>query len=310
MIRYIRNNEIDREKWDNCILNSINGIAYAYSWYLDIVHEGWDALVEGDYERVMPLPLKTKYGTTYLFQPFFAQQLGVFSVSKINMAIVENFIKAIPSQVKVIDLNFNHFNVLDGEKYNIVENTNYLLDLISDHSKLASAYSTNIKRNLKKAVKSNLSISKGVVPEDIITLFRNNRGATLSKWNDDVYQVLSRLMYRAIHKGMGTSYGVYTEYNELCASAFFISTHSNHIFLFSGTNALARSNGAMSFLIDNVIRNNSQDTRILDFEGSNDANLARFYKGFGAKKANYSQLKINRLNPLMKLVYKIYYQDN
>ncbi len=147
MIKYITNNEIDYEKWDNCILNSVNGIAYAYSWYLDIVHEGWAALVEEDYERVMPLPLKTKYGISYLFQPFFTQQLGVFSVSNLNSDIVSNFISSIPSHVKVIDLNFNHFNVIGSGKYEIIENTNYLLDLISDYSKLASSYSKKPKRN-------------------------------------------------------------------------------------------------------------------------------------------------------------------
>ena len=49
-------------------------------WYLDIVHENWDALMEDDYERVMPMPVITKnWRISYIFQPFFVQQLGVFS---------------------------------------------------------------------------------------------------------------------------------------------------------------------------------------------------------------------------------------
>ena len=67
MIRYLKNHEINTEKWDECIMNAFNGIVYAYSWYLDIVHETWDALIEGDYERVMPLPVSEKCGVSYIF---------------------------------------------------------------------------------------------------------------------------------------------------------------------------------------------------------------------------------------------------
>lgn len=307
MIKYLENNEIDREKWDKCILNSVNGIAYAYSWYLDIIHEDWCGLVEGDYEIVMPLTLKTKYGITYFYQPYFAQQLGVFSVPVLNPEIVNRFIQAIPMHIRLMDFNLNHFNKVDPYNYQIKENTNYMLDLISDYSKLSSVYSTNTKRNLKKSEKSNLSFLKGVDPEEIISLFRANRGADLKNWNDANYATLSRLMYKVILKGMGAAYGVYTEFNELCAAAFFVKTNSRMIFLFSGTNDIARGNGAMTFLIDNVIRNNSPGTRILDFEGSNNENLARFYKGFGAQKTYYQRLKINRLNPVMKILLRLFH---
>jgi len=37
MIVYHKNNEIDREQWDNCIRNSPGVSPYAYSWYLDIM---------------------------------------------------------------------------------------------------------------------------------------------------------------------------------------------------------------------------------------------------------------------------------
>lgn len=306
MIKHLPNTDIDKEKWDNCILNSINGIAYAYSWYLDIVHEGWEALVEDDYERVMPLTLKTKVGITYCYQPFFTQQLGVFSISALSPENIDSFIANIPKNVNLVDLNFNHFNTIDKDKYEIIENTNYLLDLISDYSKIKASYSTNTKRNLKKAEKNGLTIMNGVKPEDIIELFQNNKGAEIKKWNESDYQVLRRLMYAATHRGMGTTMGVYSEFNELCAAAFFIKTKSRLIFLFSGSNELAKEVGAMTYMIDNVIRNNSPGTRILDFEGSNVVGVARYYSGFGAKKVSYSRLKINRLDIFRKLLLSIY----
>ena len=81
-IKYLKHNQIDKQKWDSAIENAENGLVYALSWYLDIVSPNWDALVVGDYEQVMPVTHKRKYGIKYLIQPPFCQQLGFFSQSK------------------------------------------------------------------------------------------------------------------------------------------------------------------------------------------------------------------------------------
>jgi hypothetical protein len=58
----------------------------------------------------------------------------------------------------------------------------------------------------------------------------------------------------------------------------------------------------MTFLFDNVINEFAGTQVVLDFEGSNDENLARFYRGFGAKEVYYKVLKYNMLPfPLKQL---------
>src|SRR3972149_10763281 len=100
MIHYLKHNEIDKQKWDNCIDTCVNNIIYAYSWYLDIVCPDWNALVKNDYEYIMPLTAGKKYGIEYLYPPYFAQQLGVFSKEKISQEFVEEFLNSIPSDYK------------------------------------------------------------------------------------------------------------------------------------------------------------------------------------------------------------------
>ena len=43
----------------------------------------------------------------------------------------------------------------------------------------------------------------------------------------------------------------------------------------------------MTFLLDQVIREFSNRPLTLDFEGSDDENLARYYLGFGAREQKY-----------------------
>lgn len=306
MINYLKNNEIDKKKWDVCISQSFNGNAYAYSWYLDLVHEGWEALVEDDYERIMPLTAAKKFGISYLFQPYFTQQLGVFSKNKLSPKIVENFLENIPSHFKFVEINLNSFNKISSAKTESVVNKNYVLDLINPYEKIAIKYTTNTRRNLKKSQKNNLSISKNIKPEELIQLFRSNRGSRLKKWNDSHYNILQRIMYTAIYKGKGMLYGVYTEFNELCAAAFFLKNNNRLIFLFSGADESARENGAMTLLLDSVIKEYASSRTVFDFEGSNDVNLARFYRGFGAKKISYPGLRINNFSFPLKQLFKIY----
>ena len=53
-----------------------------------------------------------------------------------------------------------------------------------------------------------------------------------------------------------------------------------------------------------AIRKNLTDEITFDFEGSNDKNLARFYKSFGSKECVYLQIKKNNLPFPLKLLKK------
>ena len=144
-IRYLQNHEIDQDKWDDCIAHSFNGLVYAYSWYLDAICDEWHALVENDYERVFPMVVKRKYGVDLLYQPFFTQQLGVFSRKILNQDVVDEFIGQIPSKFKYIEINLNTLNKVDDEKNQIIQQQNLEFDIIKSYDKIASK--TNVTTN-------------------------------------------------------------------------------------------------------------------------------------------------------------------
>ncbi len=300
MIRYLTNDEIDKKKWDDCIKESFNGLVYAYSWYLDIVAEDWEALIEDDYERVFPLTGNKKFGINYLFQPPFTQQLGVFSKGILSEKTVESFLNAIPSKYKYAEINLNSFNKIDSEKYKVKPWLTHLLDLINSHEIILKGYSTNMKRNLKKALKSGISVMKNVKPDEVIDLFRADRGRDIKNLKDDDYIKLRRLTYLGIYKGMMQTYGAFSKTNDLIAGAIFIKNRGRAVFLFSGNSDEGKQTGALPLIIDTFIEDNSQRNLTLDFEGSNDPNLARFYKSFGSKEVTYPHLYINRLPAILK----------
>lgn len=295
-IRYLAHQEIDKNKWDRCIAKSFNGIVYAYSWYLDIVCEDWDALVDGDYLRVFPLPYKSRYGIRFIYQPFFTQQLGVISQNILTPEVVENFLEAIPANFRYVEINLNTYNKVDSSKYEVKQQLNHELDLINSYENIHKKYSENLKRNLKKTENSGLFINQNAKPDEIIRLFKVNKGRQLPHLRDDDYITLNRLIYAAIHKGIAKVYGVYTPYNEIYSGAFFLISNRKITFLFSGSNEEGRTSHALAFLLDHVIREHSTKHLTLDFEGSNNEGLARFYQSFGSKRIHYLNVTINKLN--------------
>jgi len=311
MIRYLTNNEIDKNKWDDCIKNAVNGIVYASSWYLDIVADNWDALVENDYERVFPLITGKKWGVYYLYQPVFSQQLGVFSQTILTEKVVENFLDAIPSQFKFAEINLNSFNKLQHGKYKSIDWINHELDLINSYEKTYKGFSTNLKRNIKKASNSGISVSKNVKPDEIIKIYRENKGRILKTLDDKDYLKLRRLAYMGIYKGLVLTYGVYTTRNELCAGVIFLKSNRKMIFLFSGLTEEGKKLNAMAYLLNAFIKEYSQHHITLDFEGSNNPGLARFYKSFGSTTCTYHHLSFNNLHFLSRLAVKLFkYSQN
>src|ERR1041385_1955582 len=122
-MRFLKRNDIDAVKWNNCIASAANSLPYAFSWYLDAVAENWDALVEGDYKTVMPLVWMRKLGIKCLYQPYYCQQLGIFGrdPSKETNRELINYIKA---NYKYININLNPSSVLVSGEYQFRQKKN------------------------------------------------------------------------------------------------------------------------------------------------------------------------------------------
>ena len=305
MINYLEHNAIDKAKWDATI--AACGNIYAYSWYLDIVHPGWEALVEDDYQSVMPLTGGKKFGVNYLFQPYFVQQLGVFSKSPMTAETTEAFLKAIPSKYRFAEIRLNEGNAFAESSEGVEYHRNVLLDLNKEYNAIRANYHQNTKRNLAKAESNNLQLVETVIPYHVVALFRDNRGALLDKWGDAEYNVLTHLAKVAQKRNAAFMLGVSEKgVGQLICAAIFMKTKDRITFLFSGLTEEGKQRQAMTYLLDQVIQQHAHQPITFDFEGSDDDNLARFYLGFGGNETKYPSYCFNRLSPIGKALLKLW----
>ena len=131
MIRLIKNKDIDRINWDRLISTKGKGRMYPLSGYLDTVSKDWNALVYGDYEVVMPLPIRRKwFGLTQHDIPLFVQQLGIVGLKDSGEELRNEFIIAASKLYRKFIHSFNHENgLIELDGFESIYRTNYELDL-------------------------------------------------------------------------------------------------------------------------------------------------------------------------------------
>lgn len=298
-IHHISYASINKEKWDRCIDQSVNGLIYGYSWYLDAMAQQWDALVLNDYEAVMPLTWNKKYGISYLYQPYFCASLGIFSKQHLTAATTEQFLKAIPARFRYVDIYLNKGNLFSVAAFPLTERTNYVLSLNKPYNVIADGYRTNLKRNIKKAELSNLQVKQNVELDAIITLAKETM-QRVSAITDKQINNFKTVVAKAGNFQQAETLGIYAANNQLLASAVFLYSHKRWYYILVGNHPNGKTLSASHYLIDRFIALHADTDALLDFEGSDIRNLAFFYSSYGATEEHYPALRMNRLPRLLR----------
>ena len=280
MIYHITHKNINFEKWDRCVSDSISDIIYAKSWYLNIVCEKWDAIVLNDYEAVMPLPKKNILGLKYITQPFMCQQLGVFHQQE--DFCIDDFISIIPKIFLRFTINLNLNNTVSSSI--LKKNVNYTLLLNKNIHDLRSNYSKSHLKNLRRAHIKKVSVSS--VPDTPEEFSFNKRKLSSNFMSKKQLDIELKIINVLIGAGKGEIFSAKVT-NDNCCSIFVANENKRLYLLSSYSNEEGRANSVYFFLIDHIFSLKKFRGYIFDFEGSNIKGIAERNKGFGAKPSNY-----------------------
>lgn len=302
-IKLLNREQIDDKRWNGCVHFALSAPPYAYTWYLDNVCETWQALVVGNYKIVMPIVRAKKFGFNYSFQPFFTQQLGVYSDLSLSREMIQEFADALPKDLKYIDICLNESNFAP-EGFEAFERTNYLLDLKPKYEEIKKSYSGNVLRNIRRAEKADYYVSNQLSAENFANFYREHTASKIEGFTDKHYYMMLRLIYQATQYNMGVLVGVFNANKTLVAANFLIDHPQRLINLMPCSSDEGLKHGAMAFLLDNLIARNAGQKKFLDFEGSMLEGVAKFYKSFGAKRVIYYQIKLNLLPKILRIFKK------
>jgi hypothetical protein len=304
-IYYLKNNEIDLNAWNNCINGSFNSSIYACSWYLDLVCETWDALVEDHYLSVMPLITRRYFGKSMIYIPELVNELGIFSNTPINAEKTHRFIEAIPQQFIYCHLLLNKYNPIDTQyiAHNIRQR--FELDLIKPYHKQAGNFVPALRRKINMAMAMRYSFIKGLTPNDLIHFIVENNISIAKNISKNNFKLLRTIIAAIIRYKAGELYGVYNQYNSLESVALFgmFNNHINLLFQVAGSGKQENMPGI--FLIDRFINKYSETNMILLFDTPSKSLYPLQYTDFGASESHSPVITINRAPLFAKLFSRL-----
>ena len=268
-----------------------NGLIYARSFYLDTMAEKWSALIQGDYEAVMPLTWNRKFGMSYLFQPPFMAQLGIFDLNKKDPIDAENFIHQAKKHFKFCEIHLNAGNaVREG-----VPRTNFILALEKSYSEIHGGYKKRLLENLSEAESNDLHYSKSDDFSATTTLFEKTYGSRFPQVKKRHYLKFLSLCHALVDRDMLLVRQVRDGSGQLLSSSIFFNDSRRIYNIMSVTLKAGRDKRSHFLLIDQLIREFASHPLLLDFEGSELPGVAEFYRKFGSKDCPYPFLRYDLL---------------
>ncbi len=284
--------KIDLEKWDRCIASSPNGLIYGRSFYLGRMARHWAGLVLNDYEAVMPLCWNRKYGFRYLYQPPFTAQLGIFSPGNIDKNLTTAFINLCKKNFSFCEMHLNYGNRFTS----LPDRANYVLSLLPAYEMIRKGYRKDLIQSLKYAGEQIFHYDPSADYRQVITVFQKTYGNRFAHVLPADYQRFSSLCADLFEKEMGMVRMVNDPGSQvLLAAGIFLNDGKRIYNMMNVTLPAGREKMANHFLLDSLIKEFSGKGLTLDFEGSQIAGIAEFYRQFGSSREPYSFLRYNHL---------------
>ena len=286
-IKYIKHEDIDKTKWNSCIHYANNGNIFGYKWFLDNTVKEWDALIEGDYESVMPLPFEVNFwGQKRLVQPAILRELGVFSIHSLSAKRIATFFEHIPKVFKNREMRLNEqVKSPENQEFKVQKRYNHQLLLVPTYEELANQFSRELLLQLESTELNRLRPTNQLKPERIAAFYKANTTANAEQ--DSYFHAIQRIMWNALHRGWGTASGVTNEQGDLLAVNFFIYSHGKVMSFCPAASKEGHSQGAMPYLFNTLLRSHAGRPMILDFNAQTPA-LAT---AFGAQKNHFYHLR-------------------
>lgn len=170
----------------------------------------------------------------------------------------------------------------------------YLLQNLRDGEMLWNGLSPNIRRNIRRAQESRVTVRQGVPVDDFIRILAQTFERQHKKNRQDP-RVLRRLVDVCRRRKQGEIWGGYDEAGRLHAAAFVVWQQRAAYYLAGGGDPAFRHSGAHSLVLWDVIRFAAGHVETFDFEGSMLPGVERFFREFGGVQTPYFSIEKGKL---------------
>lgn len=297
-LRLISRKELLLSRYEQCLDAGGHTPVYAWPWFLDIMAREWEVLVWEEYRYVMPVARHRKWGIGYVYQPPFAQQLGIFPQPPPEITF--QFFSFLASEYRYIHTT-SGFGDQEARKagFEVFSLHTRLLALQPGYKAVAQGYDDYITQNLKKAALHGVTVTPEKNTEIFFAMQRLAREIPMPAQS---WPRLRRLMEATLSDGRGVLLAARTNDQEVVAAAFFILWRQRAYYMAVCSSPRGREQRAGFLLLDTFFREHAGQPLTFDFEGSSVTGVDRFFAAFGSTSAPYFLFHLNRLPPILRKI--------
>lgn len=296
-VHLVKQNEIDKIKWDECISRSPNGLIYAESIYLDEMAPGWFGIVAGNYKAVMPVCHRSKLGVQYLYQPAFCQQGGIFFTHGELKDFEPAFLNILKSKFRFaeISINFAHQDSATFDK--LKKCSNFIRDLSTE------TYTDYINTRLQRLEKFKLQYRSAENTDSLILAYQKLYAQRITSLTQNDFDNFCRLCKKLNETGRVIMREVWdNDETQLMASCLLLTDEKRIYNIINNVFAKGRQKLANYFLFQQIFFEFKHSGKIFDFEGSDLIGVGYFYEKFSTTNQPYFKYRYNQLPGFIKWI--------
>lgn len=279
MIKRLSYQDIDFQKYKQCIENSVQKNFYAKKETLDFLSKNWELLVYGDYEAVMPVPFVKKAFLKIVIMPLFCQQLGIFG--KENREINQLFLDFFHQNYNILHYAFNFRNEFEKQ---LITRKNFIIPVQEYAFLRRKKYFKGRKSTVKTA--QYLEFSEVFSHGHILDFIRNNFKGLEKESDLDFFMKYLFFLEKSKQLKM---FGSYFE-NQLTNITILIEDDNSYSLLGLINNEQFKEHNGASFLIDRILQENIEK-KTFNFMGGSIRGIEVFFKSFGADLQDYQVIQ-------------------
>lgn len=285
--------ELDPHKWDSCVFGAGNGRLFAAYDYLSHMAPCWSGLVLDDYQAVLPLIHKRKFGISYLATLPFINQLGLIGTLNAEFDIAP-VLRTVHQFAKYGDICFNHTNGRFMETYGRPR-PNFELALNRDHAHIFNHYHKGLRKHLRQIKDGRQLFFAPANPSEVIdhyqAFLKQKAGIQLS----DDFNRLRALVDTDFGKRHFFPYKVTGDNGHVLLYGLYGKDRYRIYKFMTTTTPEGRKANAAAFALDYLIARYALSDRTLDFMGSALEGVRSFIESFGAVNQPYYLYHYNHL---------------
>lgn len=286
-------------------------------WWLDAVGgaENWDVALAFDrHENIigaLPYTQNRRWGLNMIRMPILTSYLPIFLAYPesekqhqrygFERKILSELISQLPT-VSLFDQNYyptlTNWLPFHWKEFRQSTRYSYILEDLSDLSKVHRDLESSVRGKIRKAQKSNIQIVIDKSLDEFYHIVEKTFQIQQEK-TPFTFETLKRLDGLLQSKNQRKIYFAVDENGEIHAAGYIIWDDKRAYYLTSGTNPTFRKSGAHYLLLWTAIKDCAKFVSSFDFEGSMLPQIENVFRSFGARQVPYFRIYKTE-NPLLR----------